>query len=881
MSRLKTSYEKSRVVGPLHTGGPVAISSDGLHIVTCVGEEAVLTRLSDGQELRRITADNETIHSFCLTPSSSHLLIFTASLSLHIYDDPVSPTTSHQSFRPTRTIARAHDAPAHVCVVDPTSTLLASGSADGVVKIWDIRRGYMTHVFKGHGGVVSALVFRYVRDISTAVNTEPTLHLVSGSVDTRLRVFDLSPSTSRSGSGKPTAVLEGHVSVPRGLDISPDGRWLISGGRDSVVLLWDFAKTNAQARATKGKGKEILLPILARTIPVLERVEATGWIGDDSESLRFFTAGEKGTVKVWDAQTGTLLFALNEEVEQNVEVQREITAACYVPNAGMILSVHADQNILLHSVVNKALTQQLIGFNDEIVGATFLSITGPDSHIAIAANSSLIRVYSVAGNDARLLSGHSGMILCLDHSADRRFFASGSKDKSARLWSHISPKSSWSCIAICEGHAESVGAVALSRKLYGQDLGVELPHFMFTGSQDRTIKMWDLSGLSAEPDADVPQRCRSLATHKAHDKDINSLDVSPNDRFLASGSQDRTAKVYEIIYSSGGSGGARGEIKLLGTCKGHKRGVWTVRFGKTERVLATGSGDKSIKLWSLDDFSCVKTLEGHTNSVLQIDFLNQDLQVASTASDGLLKLWNVRTEECIATMDNHEDKVWALALSTNESTIVTGAADSTVTFWGDCTKEKEHERQADREKTVLREQDYMNYISMKDYRNAISLALAMDQPGRLLSLFKTIISDPNVDAEDSGGASQPVIYAVLRRLSPVELATLLRHTRDWNANARTSTVAQTLLNVLFKLRTVEDIADAFEANEAFLPIKNSTAALGGQLSLNELVQTLIPYTERHLARLDRLVQDSYILDYVLGEMDGGLIADDDGMEVDL
>lgn len=242
--------------------------------------------------------------------------------------------------------------------------------------------------------------------------------------------------------------------------------------------------------------------------------------------------------------------------------------------------------------------------------------------------------------------------------------------------------------------------------------------------------------------------------------------------------------------------------------------------------------------------------------------------------------------------------MWALALSTNESTIVTGAADSTVTFWGDCTKEKEHERQADREKTVLRyetgdsctvqpnrlltrEQDYMNYISMKDYRNAISLALAMDQPGRLLSLFKTIISDPNVDAEDSDGDSQPVIYAVLRGLSPVELATLLRHTRDWNANARTSTVAQTVLNVLFKLRTVEDIADAFEANEAFLPIKNSTAALGGQLSLNELVQTLIPYTERHLARLDRLVQDSYILDYVLGEMDGGLIADDDGMEVDL
>lgn len=182
--------------------------------------------------------------------------------------------------------------------------------------------------------------------------------------------------------------------------------------------------------------------------------------------------------------------------------------------------------------------------------------------------------------------------------------ASGSKDKSARLWSFSNALSAWMCVAICEGHAESVGALALSRKVYGSGTTKEAPRFMFTGSQDKTIKMWDLSSVSSV--ASTPLRCKSLTTQKAHEKDINSLDVSPNDRFLASGSQDRTVRVYEVEYSSDGSGGNRGEIKLLGTCKGHKRGVWTVKFGKTERVLATGSGDKSIKLWNLDDFSCVK-----------------------------------------------------------------------------------------------------------------------------------------------------------------------------------------------------------------------------------------------------------------------------------
>jgi U3 small nucleolar RNA-associated protein 13 len=215
-------------------------------------------------------------------------------------------------------------------------------------------------------------------------------------------------------------------------------------------------------------------------------------------------------------------------------------------------------------------------------------------------------------------------------------------------------------VAICEGHAESVGAIAMSRKSgYGSEEGQ--PLFMFTGSQDRTIKMWDLSNVplicESEEEENV-MRCRSITTLKAHEKDINALDVAPNDKLLVSGSQDRTAKVYEIEYATGsGRKITRGEIKLLGICKGHKRGVWSVKFGRTERVLATGSGDKTVKLWSLEDFTCVKTFEGHTNSVLRVDFLSSGMQLVSSASDGLVKVWNVRDEECAMTLDKHEDKV--------------------------------------------------------------------------------------------------------------------------------------------------------------------------------------------------------------------------------
>jgi len=183
----------------------------------------------------------------------------------------------------------------------------------------------------------------------------------------------------------------------------------------------------------------------------------------------------------------------------------------------------------------------------------------------------------------------------------------------------------------------------------------------------------------------------------------------------------------------------------------------------------------------------------------------------------------------------------------------------------------------------------MNYVALHDYKRAIQLALAMSQPGRLLSLFKDVGAAEG-DDESTSLTGNVAVDEVIRTLGGSDLAKLLRYVRDWNTNAKTSSVAQRVLFTIVKLRSAEDVIQAFgdeTTEKIFADGEDALPSDGpstGRTALKELIDALIPYTERHHSRMERLVQESYVVDYILGEMDDGMfdgdLLGDDIMDVD-
>jgi sugar lactone lactonase YvrE len=159
-----------------------------------------------------------------------------------------------------------------------------------------------------------------------------------------------------------------------------------------------------------------------------------------------------------------------------------------------------------------------------------------------------------------------------------------------------------------------------------------------------------------------------VRTLKGHTKVVNSVSFSPDGSLLASGSGDGTIKLWRVADGS-----------LVRTLTGHTNRVWSVSFSPDGSLLV--SGTVTIKLWRVADGSLVRTLTGHTGAVRSVSFSPDGSLLASGSWDDTIKLWRVSDGALVRTLTGHTGAVNSVSFSPDGSLLASGSNDKTIKLW--------------------------------------------------------------------------------------------------------------------------------------------------------------------------------------------------------
>jgi WD40 repeat protein len=206
--------------------------------------------------------------------------------------------------------------------------LLASGSADKTVRLWNMRTRECVAVLKGHTGSVESVVFSLDGRL-----------LASGSTDRTVRLWNVVEQRAAS----PVHVLEGHAAWVSSVSFSPDGRQLASGSGDRTVRLWSVPEGVP--------GPVLQHPSFVNCV-VFSPVFASNMLA---------SSGHDGIVRLWDV-SGT-----NPQLLRELQQHSSwIPSVAFSPDGSQLVSVSGDKNVRLWSVASGKLLKTLEGHLDYV-----------------------------------------------------------------------------------------------------------------------------------------------------------------------------------------------------------------------------------------------------------------------------------------------------------------------------------------------------------------------------------------------------------------------------------------------------------------------------------------------------------------------------------
>jgi WD40 repeat protein len=303
-----------------------------------------------------------------------------------------------------------------------------------------------------------------------------------------------------------------------------------------------------------------------------------------------------------------------------------VTSLAFTPDGGILASGSNDKTVRFWNPDTGQLIRTLSDHNDEVKSVAF----SPNGRILVSVTwNGFIRFWNVQTGE---------LIRTLEHKVPYRT-TYGLSTKNGILWT-VAVAPDGRSMATGGQYQKSASASIWNGKTWSG-----------------TIRLWNKKG-------------ESLKNLEWHTDAVYSVMFSPDGKFFASGSADKT-----IQFCDAQTG------EWLKTLNGHQDSVLSLAFSPDGKILASGSADRTIKLWDVESGNLLKTLEGHEDSVLSVSFSRYGKTLASGSRDSTVKIWDVQTGKLLTTLEGHKDSVTEVDFSPNNDILASGSVDKTVKIW--------------------------------------------------------------------------------------------------------------------------------------------------------------------------------------------------------
>ena len=561
-------------------GRNLAVAPDGSWLAT--GGFGGVVRIWDpvtGQERASFKVRPTWVNGLAAAPDGSWLVSTYGTGATRIWDVATGRVrTSLSRLRSARAVAIA-----------PDGSWLAYSKVNGKIRIWDTNRRRIRVTLRGHGGHVGAL----------AVAPDGSW-LVSGGADKTVRIWDAS-------TGQLRTILTGHTAEVNAVAVAPDGNWLASGGDDKTVRIWDVPTGQLLATLRGHLG-----PILAVTI-----ARDGNWLA---------SGGYDTTVRIWDRPTGEAQSSKRGLFEGDAGAVATVAAA---PDGSWLVSGGADKTVRIWDASTGQLRTILTGHTAEV---NAVAVAPDGSWLVSGGADKTVRIWDASTGQLRtILTGHTAEVNAVAVAPDGSWLVSGGADKTVRIWDAstgqlratfksffhhslgvravaVAPDGSWLVSGgsqevwirnAVSGHTRA-GLSSLTRKGGGVAIAPD-GSWLVTGGTS-FVCIWDVA--IRKP---IWSRLRDIAKYgaplietprtilKGHVDVVTTVAVSPDGRWLASGGEDGTLRIWNVATGQAVTlmrvDNAILECAWLGN-KGlvivGPAGLWTFNFLANDAMVPTG-----------------------------------------------------------------------------------------------------------------------------------------------------------------------------------------------------------------------------------------------------------------------------------------------------